>query len=97
MNLQTWRLKEFEMCDLYGPDTLGFHMAQNYGEKIIIYDSVNSLKNQTSYYTYNTINNIWTNYKIQGDLKRELYTGVYRKNTERIYFFGGYLYDAEKE
>ena len=91
--MNTYELKEYEMCDFYGPETLGFHIGVNYGEKIILYDSINSIRNKTSYYTYNTINDQWTNYKIEGELKRELFSGVYRDNTERIYFFGGYKYD----
>lgn len=96
-NYNTLNVQSVEMGDLNGPPAVAFHNTIVYGEKLIIFGG-NNEQISKDYHTYSTLNRRWTQYKIRNNpMKREKYTIVYKKNTGRIYFFGGYFCAPDDE
>jgi hypothetical protein len=97
IELNPFRLNLIEVADSQGPKSIGFHKTITYGEKLIVYGGHNEMKVSDSYYTYSTLNRIWTTYKIENSLIREMYSAVYKKFTSRIYIFGGFYCHPDSE
>ena len=92
-----FRLNLIEVVDNNGPTSIAFHKTISYGEKLIVYGGHNNVRVSDSYHTYSTLNKIWTTYKIENPLVREMYSAVYKKFTSRIYIFGGFYCHPDSE
>ena len=92
-----FRLSLVEVVDNNGPSSIAFHKTITYGEKLIVYGGHNNVRVSDSYHTYSTLNKIWTTYKIENPLVREMYSAVYKKFTSRIYIFGGFYCHPDSE
>lgn len=96
-NYKTKTVQNLEMSDVNGPPALAFHKTVVYGEKLILFGGHNE-QNCDDYHTYSVLTKRWTHFDIKNNPMRcEKYTVLRKKDSGRLYFFGGYFCSADDE
>lgn len=94
---KTKTVQNLEMGDANGPPAIAFHKTVTYGEKLILFGGHNE-QISDDYHTYSVLNKRWTKYDIKKNPMRcEKYTVLRKKDSGRLYFFGGYFCSADDE
>ena len=95
IKLKNWVINEIDMDDPNGPDLIAFHKTILYGDKIIVYGGQTERTISNKYHTFNTFTKKWTYFNLKNNIKKEQFSSAYKKDSFRIYFFGGYYYHPD--